>query len=1038
MTKLWKSSILLLCLTVFVTGHFGFSDTAPTEGLRESETGIHAFINARIVTKPGETLEQGILVIRDGVIQEVGTEVSIPADARIWNCSGATLYAGLIESCMEHNVKESGGESSEGRYWNEYVRPEHRITDVFDPNDESLKQLRELGFTAAHIAPDRGIFRGTSALITLAEGSLRERLLRDEVAQIVAFDSSRMRDRYPSSLGGTIALIRQTLLDAQWYQQAQAAYDRNPAQEAPEQNLSLQALRPLLTQEIPLLMLAEDERAYLRAGNIAEEFHLKLWNTGNGYEYQKLEIYQDAATPLLLPLNFPKKPVVKTYLDTLDLTLPALRHWERAPANAGTLEQKKIPFLLSTMRLEKVSDFPERIRQAKKHGLTDETILTSLTTRAAELLGVSHLLGTLESGKRAHFVMTNGNLFDENTKVLEVWIDGERHLINPKPKVDPRGTWAFNMPLAASGPVSATLEISGDLPGVSGRIITGASEMKVEWIELDHEQLALNLDGEHWGLDGIVQFRGIVGDIEIQGYARSPEGESALWTATALKPHVKEDDSGEDVGETVDFVSRLVYPNSPYGMEQIPEQPEHVFINNAMIWTSGPQGILENGDLLITSGRITDVGKDLTPPDGAVIIDGTGKHVTPGLIDCHSHIVIESGNVNEVGQAVTAEVRMGDIINNSDRSIYQQLAGGLTMSHLLHGSANPIGGQSVLIKLRWGMLPEEMKETRAPGTIKFALGENVTRANWNDPSHRYPGTRMGVRELIRDRFLAALDYENKWKAYRQADNREELVPPRRDLELETLLEIIHKERWIHCHSYRQDEILMLMRLMESFHVRVGTFQHILEGYKVAKEMVGHGANGSGFSDWWAYKVEVIDAIPFAGALMHNQGVLVSFNSDDAELARRMNHEAAKAVKYGGISEEDALKFVTLNPAKQLNIDRYVGSLEPGKDADFVVWSGSPLSTYSRCEQTWIDGRKYFDLEEDRKLRQAMEVEHNALVHKLMRREKKSEKKENDTRQDTVTEWTEVDQRYWYETMEYSDQRGLCGCSFEEHQYHEDE
>lgn len=297
---------------------------------------------------------------------------------------------------------------------------------------------------------------------------------------------------------------------------------------------------------------------------------------------------------------------------------------------------------------------------------------------------------------------------------------------------------------------------------------------------------------------------------------------------------------------------------------------------------------------------------------------------------------------------------------------------------------------------------------------------------------------MGVRELIRDRFLAALDYENKWKAYRQADNREELVPPRRDLELETLLEIIHKERWIHCHSYRQDEILMLMRLMESFHVRVGTFQHILEGYKVAKEMVGHGANGSGFSDWWAYKVEVIDAIPFAGALMHNQGVLVSFNSDDAELARRMNHEAAKAVKYGGISEEDALKFVTLNPAKQLNIDRYVGSLEPGKDADFVVWSGSPLSTYSRCEQTWIDGRKYFDLEEDRKLRQAMEVEHNALVHKLMRREKKSEKKENDTRQDTVTEWTEVDQRYWYETMEYSDQRGLCGCSFEEHQYHEDE
>ena len=276
-----------------------------------------------------------------------------------------------------------------------------------------------------------------------------------------------------------------------------------------------------------------------------------------------------------------------------------------------------------------------------------------------------------------------------------------------------------------------------------------------------------------------------------------------------------------------------------------------------------------------------------------------------------------------------------------------------------------------------------------PG-IKFALGENVKQSNWGDDfTKRYPQTRMGVEQLIRDRFKAALDYERKWQTYSARKKQRGVIPPRRDLELETLLEILHGERLVHSHSYRQDEILMLVRIADDFGFTMGTFQHVLEGYKIAEALAVHGASASTFSDWWAYKFEVYDAIPYNGALMRDAGVTVSFNSDSAELARRLNQEAAKAVKYGGVPEEEALKFVTLNPAKQLGIDNRVGSLEPGKDADFVIWSGHPLSPYSRCEQTWLDGRKYFDIETDLDVRQQITRERVRLIQKVLAEEKKS-------------------------------------------------
>ncbi|MHC4492542.1 MAG: amidohydrolase [Planctomycetota bacterium] len=391
-----------------------------------------------------------------------------------------------------------------------------------------------------------------------------------------------------------------------------------------------------------------------------------------------------------------------------------------------------------------------------------------------------------------------------------------------------------------------------------------------------------------------------------------------------------------------------------------------------------------------------------------------GPHLTPGIVDCHSHTGISKG-INDSGQAVTAEVRIGDVTDPDHISWYRQLAGGVTTVHTLHGSANPIGGQNQINKIRWGALhPDDMHLKGAMPGIKFALGENVKQSNWGDEfTVRYPQTRMGVETLIRDRFLAAREYLEGHD--------------RVDLELEALAEILQGKRLVHCHSYRQDEILMLCRIAQEFGFRIGTFQHVLEGYKVAEAIKAHAIGASAFSDWWAYKVEVQDAIPFNGTLMHEVGVSVSFNSDSNDLARRLNVEAAKAVKYGGVKPEEALRFVTLNAARQLAIDDRVGSLEVGKDADLVLWSGSPLSTYARCVATWIDGREYFSLEQDRKHRERIAAERRRLIAKLL-----GQKKEKPDYEDEDEE--EDGRRRRKRPIDRAFQRsecGVCGCTEEE-------
>ncbi len=468
-----------------------------------------------------------------------------------------------------------------------------------------------------------------------------------------------------------------------------------------------------------------------------------------------------------------------------------------------------------------------------------------------------------------------------------------------------------------------------------------------------------------------------------------PESPTEPNTGTAAKAKKGQDKDARAAGDVDQETSperpaaasfAVNFPLGAAGRRTAPNQPAGILFKNATVWTCDDEGLLEHADVLIGNGKILAVGRNLDVPAETPVVDCSGKHISPGIIDCHSHMATDGG-VNESAQAITAEVRIGDFIDADDINIYRQLAGGVTSSNILHGSANPIGGQNQVIKLRWGELPEAMKFAEAPAGIKFALGENVKQSNWGDEyTTRYPQTRMGVEQLIRDAFHAGQTYRARWQDW---ERNHQGLPPRRDLELEAIAEILGGSRWIHCHSYRQDEILALIRTLDDFDIKIGTFQHILEGYKVADAMAAHGAMGSSFSDWWAYKYEVYDAIPYNGALMHNAGVVVSFNSDDRELARHLNQEAAKAVKYGGVPAVEALKFVTLNPARQLRIDQFTGSLTAGKHADLVVWSDSPLSNFARCEQTWVDGRKYFDLEEDRRSRDTVRHMKATLVQKIL-------------------------------------------------------
>ncbi len=424
-----------------------------------------------------------------------------------------------------------------------------------------------------------------------------------------------------------------------------------------------------------------------------------------------------------------------------------------------------------------------------------------------------------------------------------------------------------------------------------------------------------------------------------------------------------------------------------FGATALAQSNEEILIKNATVMTAS-HGTIEGGAILIRNGKIAAVGKvaEVKAGTNAKVIDATGMYVTPGFVDSHSHSALDG--TNEGTLSVTSMVRMGDVINPLDPNIYQRLAGGMTLIHQLHGSANAIGGQNSMIKLKWGKPVSEMLIPDAPRTIKFALGENPKQSNRpNIPgaTRRFPATRMGVEETIREAFTQGREYIAKWDEYELAKKRgEDPLPPRRDLKLDAIADILKGRMDIHSHCYRADEIVMLLRLCEEFGVKVRTLQHVLEGYKVAPEIAKHGASASILPDWWGYKMEAYDAIPYNAAIMTRRGIVVSIHSDSADYGRRFYMEAAKVMKYGDLTEEEALRLITLNPAIQMRLDKRVGSIDVGKDADLVLFNGHPFSIYSRPEVTMIEGVVYFDRKQDLEMREKVAKEKKELIEKERR------------------------------------------------------
>lgn len=885
----------------------------------------HALTNAKVIIKPGTTLNDATVVINNGRIISVTENGKPPKTARVWDMRGHTIYAGFIDPYVT-DVKPisttmtqriNGNEATAagkpgffGAAGNELdpgqtgpgaglstITPDFHIVDSLSPKTDTYESHRKEGFTTIALAPSNGIIRGQSALLSLKNDSPNQIVIKPHLFQHIAFDTRASKtDEFPKSLMGVISAIRQAFADSQHYESTWKYYKANSTSfKRPAYNQSLNSLKDALHGNQRTVIEPGSVLMVDKAIRLGKEFGIKPIIVASGQEWRRPNLIMATQAEFIVPLIIPKAPKMPSPTDWENVSLDMLRAWDWAPEVPKLLHNNGHTISLTLHGLKDKKEFRTNLAKAIERGLPKDEALAALTTTPAKLTKSIDQLGTIETGKLANLVIVNGDYFDPKNKIKGVWIEGQWNSFEPN---------------------------------------------KLNWLTEKKKKENNKKEEKEIEKDKLI--------------AHSPIDEVSIFEPKNKTIHVK----------------------------------------NATIWTSSKRGILKKHDMLISDGKIKKIARNISTPKNAHLISGKGLHITPGLIDAHSHSMI-LGMVNEGTLPSTAMVSIGDVVNSESPEIHRQLAGGLTVANLLHGSANPIGGQNAVIKLRLGSGPEGMKFKAAPSGIKFALGENVKQSNWGEKKvTRFPQTRMGVPVFHENRFTAAWQYNRKWRRFKESGG----PPPRRDLELETLGQIIKAERWIHCHSYRQDEILAFMRTMEKFGVRIGTLQHVLEGYKIADEIAAHGAGSSCFSDWWGYKYEVIDAIPYAGSLMHQRGVVVSFNSDSSDLARRMNLESAKAVKYGNTKPSDALNFVTLNPAKQLRIDHRVGSLEPGKDGDFVIWSTSPLSTRSICLETWIEGKRYFERNEGIAKAEYRFQEREKLLAKAKKISKKQ--KTNDKKSDT--------------------------------------
>jgi len=978
--KIQPSLLFFLIALLSVVNNLQAQFGLPQASLTDERPIEFLLTNCTIIPSPGQKIENGKMYVKEGIVVALGQNIVYPSKTIQIDLKGAWVYPSFIEINSNYglaplqpklpfakanlsDLNPQYDSKRAGNYlWNQALKPDNEAVDFFSPNNKDAEELRKNGFGYVVGTSKDGIMRGTGFLANLGEGKPFELILNENIIQGMSFVKGSSSQAYPSSQMGAIALIRQTYMDLDWFEKGN---EKIP-------NLGLTALKS--NRSLPILFETNQKYEVLRAAALGKEFNLNLIIKGKGDEYQRINEIKAMGYPVVIPLQFPDLPDVEDPMDADLVSISDLKHWELAPYNPKLLHDGKVNFVFSATDLKDQKSFWTQIRKVVENGLPEDAALAAFTTKPAALLKVDNKIGQLKSGFQASFFVASGNIFKSGSILLESWMVGKKYKVS-----------SF-VPKEISG--DYRLKIGNDS---SFKFRIDIKDNKPEFTINEKDTIKSKLKGTYE--EGKVNFLGLVKRIDtssklqfigwnesgtLVGWVSGPSIGRISWKASkyGIVQSAPKIDSVKL--KKPEVYGSVWFPFQAFGQTKVADKKEYV-IRNATLWTNEAEGKIENADLYILDGKIKKIGKNLEVPPGTNSIDAKGKHITPGIVDEHSHIAISKG-VNEGSSTTSSEVRIGDVIEADDVNVFRHLAGGVTAVQQLHGSANTIGGQSSLIKLKWGKSPEEMKIANSPGFIKFALGENVKQSNWGEfNTTRYPQTRMGVEQLLYDAFHKARQYQIE----KESSLKSGKTGSRRDLKLEALAEILDKKRFITCHSYVQSEINMLMHVADSMGFRVNTFTHILEGYKVADKMKKHGAGASTFSDWWAYKMEVKDAIPYNAALLHKAGVTVAINSDDAEMARRLNQEAAKTIKYGGVSEEDALKMITLNPAKLLHLDNQIGSLKVGKDADIVIWSDHPLSVYTKAEKTFIEGAKYYDLDDLKTMESIMGIERHRIIQKML-------------------------------------------------------
>jgi len=972
-----KKAIILSCL-FSISFIIHAQNNYPVVGISDDRPEIYGLKNATVVVDHTQTLPDTDILIINGRIEAVGKNLTFPKGTVVKDIEGKMVYPSFIDLYTSYGLPDSTGTSNPmaaiGRgqrpasqaqekpriadYWNQGIRESYNSVSEFKANEAKAVVLRKAGFGTVLTACTDGLARGTSALVMLSDIKAQEAVLLEKASSNYSLSKGKSGDMYPVAQYGSIALLRQFQYDQQWY---------NSLPEGIFFDASLDALNE--NKSLPKIFEVRDKYEILRAHKIGKEFGISFIIKGSGNEYQLLDEIRKTGVSLILPLNFPKAPEVKDPFDAAMVGLSVLKHWEMAPANLAEVHKAGIDFSITAAGLTKTSDFLTNLRKAVEYGLDKKEALKALTYTPAKMVGAGDLVGGIKKGMVANLLITSGDIFQKDCKIYENWVGGKAFMIADLNATNLTGSYTLKIDTT-----EYNLAITGTTEKPAAKVKKGEKNLKSS-ISVVNEQLRLSITTDK----GVIRLSGPASTESMTGKAVLQDGGWTIWTAESTPG----DKTGKSIPDSTKSkqtdisIGKVIYPFISYGWEEKPVK-EDILYRNATVWTLEEDGILEKADVLVEDGKIVKIGSGLKAGK-ARIIDATGMHLTPGIIDEHSHIAMSS--TNEFGQVNSAEVRVGDVVNPADQSLYRQLSGGVTAAHILHGSANPIGGQSVIIKHRWGSSPDEMKIDGQVGFLKHALGENVKKMET-----RFPNTRMGTEHIIRDAYQRAVDYKKEWQKYNStaASQKEGVIPPRRDLELDALVDVLDKRSFMTCHTYVQSEGNMIMKLAEDFGFKAHTLIHFNEAYKIADKMAEHGAAGSVFADWWNYKYEVYEGISYNAATLLQQGVLTCLHSDNAELARRLNQDAGKIVKYGGIDEIEALKLVTLNTAKILHLDHRMGSIKVGKDADLALWTGHPLSVYSRASKTMVDGIIYFDEEKDAEMKLKIEKERNRIIQKLLK------------------------------------------------------